>query len=141
MKLRFIPVVIVLVFVCLLWLPSCDATRLPPEWCAKLTKLCDSFDDDQPNQPVIIRMHCLQPTQENFDMPMMYLFPPVILWSPLEQFRTSLQIDLECPKCLSSGRNNVSLHPTGWRDGVHGERSEPRKVYGTDGVTIGSNFS
>ena len=67
---------------------------------------------------------------------MMYLFPPVILWSPLEQFRTSLQIDLECPKCLSSGRNNVSLHPTGWRDGVHGERSEPRKVYGTDGVTL-----
>ena len=30
----------------------------------------------------------------------------------------------------------MTLHPTGWRNCAQGERSDPRKIYGTDGVTI-----
>ena len=30
----------------------------------------------------------------------------------------------------------VSLHATEWRDGMRGQRSEPRKIYGCDTVTL-----
>ena len=40
------------------------------------------------------------------------------------------QLVVKCPKCIALGNNNVSLHATGWRNGEHGERSEPRKIYG-----------
>ena len=40
------------------------------------------------------------------------------------------QLVVKCPKCIALGNNNVSLHATGWRNGKHGERSEPRKIYG-----------
>ena len=58
--------------------------------------------------------------------------PPVILWSPLEQFRTILP-DVRYPKCITLRDNSVSLCTTGWRNGAEGERSEPRRI---DGVTL-----
>ena len=120
----------------LCWLHSCDATRLPPEWCAKIIELCDGFDDAHPTPPTVNRMHYLHSLQESSRSPIMYLFPPVIVWSPLEQFGDALQIAVKCPKCTISGHNNITLWATGWRNGGHGERSEPRKIYGSDGVCL-----
>ena len=79
-------------------------------------------------------MHYLHSLQGN--SPIIYLFPPVILWSPLEQFNNALQLVVKCPKCICLENNNISLRATGWRNGGHGERSEPRKIYGSDGVCL-----
>ena len=74
--------------------------------------------------------------QENIKSPIIYLFPPVILWSPLEQFRNFLP-PVKCPKCALLLRDdNVPLNAVGWRCGTHGERSEPRTLYGPDGTTL-----
>jgi hypothetical protein len=59
----------------------------------------------------------------------MYLMPPIIMWSPLEQFANIL---FTCPKCTTSS----VLHTREWRNGMHGSRSEPRKIYGVHGVTL-----
>ena len=120
----------------LCWLHSCNATRLPPQWCTKIIELCDGFDDAHPTPPTVNRMHYVHSLQGSVHSPIMYLFPPVILWSPLEQFSDALQLVVKCPKCISLGNNNISLHATGWRNGGHGERSEPRKIYGSDGVCL-----
>lgn len=90
-------------------------------------RLCDEFDDEHPTPPIVNRVYCLQSLQESVKHPIMYLFPPVILWSPLEQFRDIQRIDTMCRKCVSLGHNDISLHATGWRNGPHGEQSEPRK--------------
>lgn len=96
----------------------CGATRLPPEWSANIVQLCATFDDSQPPPPIVYRAHYLQSLHENMRHPIMYLFPPVILWSPLEQFR-ALHINITCPKCAMTGQNDDgSLHATGWRNGA-----------------------
>ena len=97
-----------------------------------IIKLCENFDDDSPTPPSASRMYCLQSLMDD---PIMYLAPPVILWSPLEQFRHNIVI--KCPKCVGPGSSNaVVLHAVSWRNGGQGDRSEPRKVYGTNGVTL-----
>ena len=45
-------------------------------------------------------------------------------------------IVVKCPKCIALGNNNISLHATGWHNGEHGERSEQRKLYGSDGICL-----
>ena len=121
---------------CLCWLHLSYATRLPPQWVCILERLCMKFDDAQPMPPVVDKVSCLQSLQENIKSPIIYLFPPVILWSPLEQFRNFLP-PVKCPKCALLLRDdNVPLNAVGWRCGTHGERSEPRKLYGPDGTTL-----
>ena len=122
--------------VSLLLLCSCDATRLPPPWRMNIIRLCDEFEDAQPTPPIVNRTYCLQSIEESLRAPIMYLSPPVILWSPLEQFSATLQISFMCPKLSLSGHHDVSLCATGWRNGAQGERSELRKIYGCDGVTL-----
>jgi len=62
----------------------------------------------------------------------MYLMSPIILWSPLEQFSN---VSMACPKCTMLNEPNV-LHARGWRNRMGGARSEPRKIYGVNGVTL-----
>ena len=111
-------------------------TRLPPEWVAILEKLCQKFDDAKPDPPVINRMWSLQSLQENMRNPIIYLFPPVIVWSPVEQFNDALPITVKCPKCVLSDDANQPLAAVRWQCGADSERSEPRKIYGIDGVTV-----
>lgn len=102
---------------------------LPTEWCAHLSQLCQQFDDENPSPPAKVSAgNC-----SSNSVPLMYLMPPVILWSPLEQFPV-FKGKLNCPKCPSSG--GTLLHASGWRDGSKGRRSEPRKIYGEDGIVL-----
>ena len=55
------------------------------------------------------------------------------IWSPLEQFRGLTNGQIYCPKC--DHNTAAVLRPRGWRDGTKGDRSEPRKIYGSIGVT------
>ena len=96
------------------------ATHLPPEWCTMLATLCKNFNDTQPTHPVVNHIDWCS----TMETPIMFLFPAVIMWSPLEQFRHWLNINIKCPKC---SQNNTHLYPIGWRNGASGKISEPRK--------------
>lgn len=113
----------------------CGATRLPSCWCDKIVQLCEGFDDDKSSLPMVDSSCYLQYVYDTSCDPVAFLFPPIIIWSPLEQFKDLLQdIQVCCPKCTE--HVNAQLCPTGWRSGVQGSRSEPRKLYGADGITL-----
>ena len=57
--------------------------------------------------------------------------PPVMIWSPLEQFQSQLANGLSCPSC----DDGQLLQPYGWRDGSK-ERLEPRKIHGIAGTIL-----
>ena len=57
----------------------------------------------------------------------------MLRWSPVEQFKDALSIKVVCPKCDDA---NQALAAVRWQCGANSERSEPRKIYGTDGVTV-----
>ena len=107
---------------------------LPPEWTKLISSLCAEFNDDHPTPPNVIRNpQCITTLKELVHTPLAFLLPPLILWSPLEQFHGIISGQICCPKCTDQ---NVRLHARAWRDGTHGERSEPRKIHGCDGVTL-----
>ena len=85
-------------------LHSSSATRLPPQWCTRLAKLCTEFNDERPSPPAV--MMNLVDHFSGVTSPVMYLFPAVILWSPLEQYKHIL--NLTCPKCTVIGQLNTS---------------------------------
>ena len=92
---------------------------LPPEWTKLISTLCAEFNDDHPSPPNVIQNpQCIT---------------TLILWSPLEQFHGLISVQICCPKCTNQ---NVRFHARAWRDGTYGERSEPRKIHGCDGVTL-----
>lgn len=51
----------------------------------------------------------------------------------MEQFKDALAITVKCPKCSSS---ELLASTVRWQYGTESERSEPRKIYGTHGVTL-----
>ena len=111
-----------------------SSTRLPACWCTKLAEVCTRYNT-QPTQQIVNEACYLQYTQESLADPILLLFPPIILWSPIEHFQHLLQETIiTCPKC--DLEQNVPLHPTGWCNGVQGDRSQPRKIYGADGITL-----
>ena len=117
--------------------PSTCGTRLPPEWCEYIAQLCKKCEGECQIPLTVTKLeNCPQTLLDSVGTPLMYLMHPVILWSPLEQF-SMLQTTFRCPKCSSVGINHVSLHATEWRDGMRGQRSEPRKIYGEDTLLVG----
>ena len=111
------------------------AVKLPLSWCTHLAKLCEDFDDQCPAAPAIMTFENCPRTllMETCVVPEMYLMPPIILWSPLEQFP---KIKVVCPKCTMLNVPNIPLHARGWRNGMGGLRSDPRKIYGVYGITL-----
>lgn len=104
--------------------------NLPVEWCRHLSKLCKQFEKE--GQLQIALGDCASALLSSISTPLMYLIPPVIIWSPLEQL-PMLKGMVVCPKCSQPGS---ILHASGWRDGTRGRRSEPRRIYGENGVTL-----
>ena len=109
-----------------------DGVSLPPSWCSHIRRCCADFDDLNPSLPGSTTITSL--AQIDLQDPISLVTPPIILWSPLEQFKDVLddKQGWQCPKC--SEMNN--LKAVGWRDGSSGPRSEPRKTYGANGVTL-----
>ena len=108
--------------------------NLPVEWCSHLSKLCKQFEKEGQLQSsqILTLGDCASTLLSCISTPLMYLIPPVIIWSPLEQL-PMLKGMTECPKCSQPGS---ILHASGWRDGTRGRRSEPRRIYGDTGVTL-----
>lgn len=115
-------------------LATTTAIKLPLTWSMHLGKICEQFDDQCPATPTILTFeNCPMTLMDSCAVPEMYLMPPIIMWSPLEQFS---KIRIVCPKCATSKEPNVPLHARGWRNGMGGPRSDPRKIYGTNGIVL-----
>lgn len=117
-----------------LMLGIAGAVKLPLPWCIHINKVCQAFDDTNAVSPTVMTFeNCPKTLMENNVGPEMYLMPPIIVWSPLEQFS---MINFECPKCGALDIHGITLHARGWRDGMSGPRSDPRKIYGVHSITL-----
>lgn len=110
-------------------------THLPPEWVAILEKLCQKFDDAKPDPPVVNRMWSLVSSRECEKPHHLPLSTSDCVVS-VEQFNDALPITVKCPKCVLSDDANQPLAAVRQQCGADSERSGPRKIYGTDGVTV-----
>ena len=62
-------------------------------------QLCKKCEGERPIPLTVTKLkNCPQTLLDSVGTPLMYLMPPVILWSPLEQF-SMLQKTFLCPKC------------------------------------------
>ena len=76
----------------LVWIAS-PAGAFPPEWAANIRRLCNEFD----NHPLCVFMDSLVPTcVDGSQTPLSLVMPPIMLWSPHEQFQS---ISFSCPTC------------------------------------------
>ena len=66
--------------------------------------------------------------------PYLHLIPPILIWSPVEQFKEMFPNGLICPKC-DPGSSSI-LYGYDWMSGVESERTEPRKIHGRDGIVL-----
>ena len=98
----------------------------PPEWAANIVSLCSEF----PNHPqrILISWEFHRCVDTSLETPLSCLMPPVLLWSPQEQFQFLM---LNCPRCTSHSR----LHPRGWRDGT-AERLLPKRIQGMYAIVL-----
>ena len=65
--------------------------------------------------------------------PMILLMPPILLWSPTEQFPSLFQNGIPCPLC---GDNQSNLQMYGWRDGSGASRNQPRKIHRINNIVL-----
>lgn len=47
--------------------------------------------------------------------PLLYLMPPVLMWSPMEQYSDLFPNGVKCPKCNSCGNDDGTLSCIGWK--------------------------
>ena len=119
--------VLVPFFLALIGLSSTQGWKLHPQWCSFISDLCKRFED---NPGVSSQVH--HHYEYSTDDPFLHLLPPVIIWAPVEQFKSAFPNGFLCPKCDTSSL----LCGFDWMDGAGTERSMPRKIHGRDGVTI-----
>lgn len=95
----------------------------PPEWAMKIVQLCTEFQ----NHPTCFIITINFPAGSSAQTPLSYLVPPVLLWSPQEQFK----LKFFCPKCM----HEKCMIPVGWRDGTN-DRLIPRRIHGVDSSVL-----
>ena len=101
------------------------SSAFPPEWASCIVQACTEF----PNHPQCMLIHS-PPTVGDPLTPLSYLVPPVLLWSPQEQF---IATSFSCPACTTP--SNSHLFPSGWRDGTS-ERLIPRRIHGIHSTVL-----
>ena len=115
-----------LVICLLVWEPQTKAASIPLCWSKCIATICKSFDQVSP-----CTLHHVPLDKNALLEPHLFLMPPVMIWSPLEQFHSQLVNGLLCPTCEDA----QPLQPHGWRDGSK-ERLEPRKIHGIAGTIL-----
>lgn len=99
---------------------------IPPEWLPILERLCLEFEKHIPAPLPHIIQHQVEVAPGLSIVPIAFHMPEVILWSPLEQLAFRFHLSTMCPKC----EKPAPLRAIGWQNGLHGKRSEPRKIHG-----------
>ena len=113
--------------ICLMvWEPQTKAASIPLCWSKFIATVCKSFDQVSP-----CTLHHIPLDKNALLEPQLFLMPPVMIWSPLEQFHSQLVSGFLCPTCEDA----QPLQPHGWRDGSK-ERLEPRKIHGMGGTIL-----
>ena len=116
----------------LLWGMPSSAT-FPPAWCAKIQAICRMAEHNPVSYPPVplptIQLDCATAPND----PMNHLIPPILLWTPTEQFPSLFPNGILCPVCEE---NRSQLQMYGWKDGSGGSRNEPRKIHGICSVIL-----
>ncbi len=129
--MKFTVFLVVFSYSILLLLQAKGCTAFPDSWSKVIQELCTTF---QQLPPQIVYGHHY--TQQAVMDPMILLMPPVILWSPTEQFPHLFTRNvLVCPDCEKEGKTS-HLTAVRWKDGAKGQRTEPRKIHGRDGIVF-----
>ena len=104
------------------------SSKLPASWREQLGRFCEAFQSGSVGVQILDNNISLVLANE---VPALFLMPPVILWSPVEEF-SFLSNPIRCPKC----ENGSLLKPSRWQNGLQGDHSEPRKIHGVDGPVL-----
>ena len=122
-------VLYILVLVKVFFVPV-EGMMIPEGWITAISLLCQTFNDaaqaaliaPQPSLPII--------TDNNM------LCPRLLLWSPLEQFKSLILNVALCAVCTAAGRRDSRLTPSAkWQDGST-ERRQPRKIHDSRGIVL-----
>ena len=124
--MKFAPAIFCLMF---LWMSNAQCGRLHPQWCSFIADLCKKFEENPSSSTQMYLHHEVSPNHPYF-----HLLPPVLIWSPVEQFKEVFPNGFTCPKC-DSGSSSI-LYGYDWMTGVESERTEPRKIHGRDGIVL-----
>lgn len=104
------------------------SSKLPASWREQLGRFCEAFQSGSAGVQILDNSIPLVLANE---VPALFLMPPVILWSPVEEF-SFLPNPIRCPKC----ENGSLLKQSRWQNGLQGDHSEPRKIHGVDGPVL-----
>ena len=125
-----------LLIVCLILLWRSNAAqggRLHPQWCSFIADLCKRFEENPSSSNLgLIYFH----QEFSTNSPYLHLLPPILIWSPEEQFIEVFPNGFTCPKCDTDPGSSSLLYGCGWMSGVESDRTEPRKIHGRDGVVL-----
>ena len=127
---------------------TASAVHVPKEWIGLIQKFCLNAEESHftvtiysaetpTNYKVLKLNHTQIPVYYRLypalhyilQEPMSFLFPPILVWSPLQQFSPQLLSQL-CPRCASE-KIEHELAPSGWTDGSLSQFC-PRLLYGME---------
>ena len=124
--MKFMSATLCLMF---LWESVAQGGRLHPQWCSFIADMCKKFEE---NPSFSAQIYCHH--EVTADQPYLHLIPPILIWSPVEQFKEVFPNGFNCPKC-DPGSSSI-LYGHAWMSGVESERTEPRKIHGRDGIVL-----
>jgi len=108
--------------------------EFPEVWKRYIQTLCQRFDQ---LGVLMLRVVSAVPDYDGgllaVTEPLLYLMPPVLMWSPIEQYSDLFPNGVKCPKC---GNDDGTLSSTGWKDGSQGTSSEPRVIHDVNGIML-----
>jgi len=111
--------------------------EFPEVWKRYIQTLCQRFNQTGVLMPRVVS------AVPDYDVgliavsePLLYLMPPVLMWSPMEQYSDLFPNGVKCPKCNSCGNDDGTLSCIGWKDGSQGTSAEPRVIHDVDRIML-----
>lgn len=110
-----------------------QGSQLPDSWKLAISLQCEAFSKQSPSSTLRIPLFPVTTTDAgSFDDPMLSLCPPILIWSPIEQWQSVMKDKPVCPVCAVQGS---LLAPCGWLDGSS-DKAQPRKIHDSRGIIL-----
>ena len=113
--------------------------HFPDCWKLAISLQCEAFSKGSlppppPPPPHTVQLFPLTTTSGSCDDPMLSLCPPILIWSPIEQWQ-SIKDKHMCPVCAEGAVHGSLLAPYRWLDGSS-EKAQPRKIHDSHGIIL-----
>lgn len=103
---------------------------LPDSWKLAISLQCEAFR----NMPASLTPLSII-SSGNYDDPIVSLCPPILIWSPIEQWRSIMTHQPVCPVCAEGAVHGSLLAPYRWLDGSS-DNAQPRKIHDSHGIML-----